>query len=192
MGKKYKALRLISDLYIFSGWFCIIIGILAIFFLLLSGNKDFTLKESIIITASCIIVGLFSIGSGELIILFIDIEHNTRQSKHFEKKVEVVTKTTDSQEETPTSDMKDVYLLNQLIVSQKKKYFAARTDLIPELLRKIVTNIDAGKSLASKYETQFDKELINDLISLSSSHDAIHFYVNQALTALYKPINNEK
>ena len=180
MEKKYKALRLISSFTIFFGWIYIILGILAIFILLLSDNKVFTFKESVIIIIACIWSGLLSIGIGELINLFIDIEHNTRQSNIFENKIELVEKATSFHEENSEIDIKDadIYLLNQLIVGQKKKFIASKNPLIPDLLKRIVTDLSSGKSLALKYEVQFGKNLINDLISLSSSHDGLHFYVD--------------
>ncbi len=52
-----------------------------------------------------------------------------------------------------------------------------RNAKIPDLLREVVTDINSAKTLAFNYKKIFGKDIMTDLISLSSSYDTINFYV---------------
>lgn len=181
MDRKYKALRLISSISNVSGWIYIIVGILIFFFEIgSSGNENLSFKESTILIIGCFLVGLFSIGSAELIKLFIDIEHNTRQLSNSNKKVyleEKISSIPQQEDNVLNITQIDILSLHELIVEQKKKFMPGRNIQIPEILKKVVTDMNSGKSLLYKYEMEFDKDLIEDLISLSSRYDIIQYYI---------------
>lgn len=77
------------------------------------------------------------------------------------------------------NDINQEYLnfLNQLITEERKKIFSGKNDHIPKTIRKLTSDFGSCKNLAHEYKNQFGKDLIEDIISTSSSLEKIYFYV---------------
>jgi hypothetical protein len=77
MNSNYQALRLISKLNTIVGWISIAIGVIVAIIAFASGQ----IGPGLLSLIGATFVGLVLIASGEIIILLIDIEDNTRKSR---------------------------------------------------------------------------------------------------------------
>jgi len=186
--KRYPALRTVAIIYIV---YAIIIGIMSISLMFKFLNKgDVWLAFSALIGGSVLI--LMFIAISESIKVFLDIEYNTRKAldplvfkkeKQNEKdidnrQVDFISENIKEEVSITAKESDKIEELNSLIENQKGKMFGGNNrDKIIEITMTLCENKEYAENLLLYYENNFDKDLLNELKSLSSSYNVIKSYL---------------
>jgi uncharacterized integral membrane protein len=75
--------------------------------------------------------------------------------------------------------------LHDLLATEKRKIFSSYNEKIPESIQKIAADTDSCRMLAIEYKRQYKKELIEDILSTSSSLATINQYIQPLIDLNY-------
>ena len=187
--KRYPALRTVAGIYVI---YAIILGFLTFFITLYLLSKEYYLYSLYVFIGGSLFV-LLVLAISESIKVLLDIEYNTRSAlwpiisererqKQKAKEVEINKDDFISENVDEISivvkEPDKVEKLNSLIKSQKGKIFGGKTkDKIIEITKELCESKEYAEDLLLYYKTHFNKDLLNELKSLTTSYEGIKDYL---------------
>lgn len=195
--KRYPALRVIATIMISLAIIVGLVCVLAFFEYLINHSKfsteEWWISPAILLLGSVVILVLISLS--ELIKVFLDIEQNTRTAlmsvmleKEKLKNKDVVENRVDPapvgkvliELSLKVSDSEKVEQLNSLIAGQKGNLLGAGNKVkIIELTTELCENKEYAECVLLYYKRKFNKDLLNDLKSLTTNYSGIKDYLRR-------------
>ena len=189
--EKYKLLKLLSKIIIFTAWLSLILSTIVVIYNLI--YKEAELIEILGSTIGSIIGGIYSfillLGFGKFIQIILDIredqikisdEMNSHKPNESKKQVQKIQSKPNKREVQKKIDVDDNLIseLKNLIIKQEESFNGKKykKDIIL-LLNRIITSQGQARGLIEQYYNLYESNLLDDLKQLTSNYKSIKEYV---------------